>query len=59
MTDVCKRNHPLSGPNAKVRFNFRPDGYVARICKVCENIRQRERYKKIKFEYNKMRGMDT
>lgn len=37
----CVRNHPLSGPNLRIRV--RPGGYVERVCRACFNDRSRER----------------
>lgn len=53
--DLCKRNHPLSGPGADVRVYKGRDGYKQRVCRACERIRQAELRKTIRTNYLKVR----
>ncbi len=42
----CKRGHPLNASN--VRANKLRSGHTVRKCKLCESIRDRERYQQMK-----------
>jgi hypothetical protein len=40
---LCKRGHPLSGANLKIKHLSTRNGVIARSCRACENLMQERR----------------